>query len=164
MARSKSTQVTLGAVLLAVGGVLLAARFVVLEAAPLWMLGLGAALAVAAILRRHYATLVGGAVLLGLGAGFVLGDRGVAGLGMASWLLTGLAAGFLGLFAIARLLRLGRSAWPAVTAAVLLAVVAARHLREFVLLPPALVIAVRTWWPAGLVLVGLILLYRGFRR
>ena len=164
MARSKSSQVTLGALLLVVGGILLATRFVAIEAAPAWMLGIGCALTAIAIVRRHYGSLVGGMVLLGLGAGMVLGDRGVAGGRMGSWLLAGLAAGFLGLYLLALLLKISRHPWPLVVGIVLLAVVGARHLREFTLLPPAVVMAVRTWWPVALVVVGLVLLIRGLRK
>ena len=164
MARSKSTQVTLGALLLAVGGILLATRFVAVDAAPAWMLGIGCALTVIAVLRRHYGSLIGGTVLLGIGAGMILGDRGVAGWRMNSWLLTGLAAGFLGLYLIAAVLKINRHPWPVVVGAVLLAIVAARQLREFALMPPSVVMAVRTWWPVALVAIGLVLLVRGLRR
>jgi hypothetical protein len=164
MARSSSSQITVGALLLVAGGILLATRFVAIDAAPAWMLGIGCALALTAILRRHYPTLVGGMVLLGLGAGMVLGDRGVAGVRMGSWVVTGLAVGLIVLWAIALLLKLGRSPWPLITGAVLLAIVGMRYLRDFTLLPPAVVVAVRTWWPAALVVIGIILLFRGLRR
>jgi hypothetical protein len=164
MARSSSSQITIGALLLVAGGILLVTRFVAIDAAPAWMLGIGCALALTAILRRHYPSLVGGMVLLGIGAGMVLGDLGVAGVRMGSWVVAGLAAGLLGLYAIALLLKIGRHPWPAVAGVVLLAIVAARTLREFTLLPPSLVVAVRTWWPAALVIVGLTLLFRGLRR
>jgi hypothetical protein len=164
MARSTSSQITLGIVLLAVGGIMLVTRFVALDAAPAWMLGIGFALALIAIVRRHYGLLAGGMVLLGLGAGMVLGDSAVAGWRMSAWILVGLAAGFLGLWAIAALLKLRTHPWPLVVAGVLLAIVAARHLREFTLLPPSVVIAVRTWWPAALVIAGLLLVFRGFRK
>jgi hypothetical protein len=164
MARSNSSQITLGIVLLAVGGIMLVTRFVALEAAPTWMLGLGLALALIAILRRHYGSLVGGMVLLGLGAGMVLGDRAVAGWRMNTWILCGLAAGFVGVYLIALLLKLKSNPWPLIVAAVLLAIVGARHLREFTLLPPSVVMAMRTWWPAALVIAGLLLVFRGFRK
>jgi hypothetical protein len=164
MARSKSSQVTLGALLLAVGGILLATRFVAVDAAPAWMLGIGCALTVIAVMRRHYGALIGGMVLLGIGAGMILGDRGVAGWRMSSWLFTGLAGGFLGLYLVAALLKISRHPWPVVAGAVLLAIVAARQLRDFALLPPSVVIAVRTWWPAALVVIGLTLLVRGLRK
>ncbi len=164
MARSNPAQMTLGILLLAMGGVLLVTRFVALDAAPAWMLGLGFALALIAIVRRHYGSLVGGMVLLGLGAGMVLGDSAVAGWRMNTWILTGLAAGFLGIYLIALLLKLKSHPWPLVVAGVLAAIVAARFARDFALLPPAVVIAIRTWWPAALVVVGLLLLFRGLRR
>jgi hypothetical protein len=164
MARSSSSQITIGALLLVAGGILLATRFVAIDAAPAWMLGIGCALTLTAILRRHYPSLLGGMVLLGLGAGMVLGDLGVAGVRMGSWVVAGLAAGLVGVWVIALLLKIGRNPWPAVAGVVLLAIVAARYLREFTLLPPSLVIAVRTWWPVALVVVGLTLLFRGLRR
>jgi len=164
MARSKSSQVTLGAVLLVAGGILLATRFVAIEAAPAWMLGVGCALTAAAVVRRHLATLAGGMALLGLGAGMVLGDRGVGGVRAGSWLLAGLGAGLIGLYLLARLLRMSRNAWPLLAGVVLLAVVGARAVRDFALLPPAVVMAVRMWWPAALVVIGLLLVVRGLRR
>jgi hypothetical protein len=164
MARSTSSQITLGILLLAVGGIMLVTRFVALEAAPTWMLGLGLALALIAVVRRHYGSLVGGMVLLGLGAGMVLGDRAVAGWRMSAWILAGLAAGFLGIYVIALLLKLRSHPWPLIVAGVLIAIVAARYVREFTLLPPSVVMALRTWWPAALVVVGLLLLFRGLRR
>jgi hypothetical protein len=164
MARSSSSQITVGAVLLVAGGILLATRFVAIEAGPAWMLGIGCALALTAILRRHYPSLVGGMVLLGLGAGMVLGERGIGGIRTASWVVAGLAAGLVVLWAIATLLKISRSPWPLAAGAVLLAVLGLRYLREFTLLPPAAVVAVRTWWPAALVAAGLILLLRGLRR
>jgi hypothetical protein len=164
MARTSSFQITLGVVLLAVGGVLLLSRFVAVAAAPLWMLGLGLVLAVVAIVRRLYASLVGGMVLLGTGAGLVLGDHAVAGWRLSVWVLAGLAAGCFGIYVIALLLKMNRHPWPLVAAGVLLAVVAARFVREFNVLPPSVVIAVRTWWPAALVAVGALLLFRGARR
>jgi hypothetical protein len=164
MARSASSQITLGIALLAIGGTMLATRFIGLERAPAWMLGLGFALALIAVVRRHYGALVGGMVLLGLGAGMVLGDREVAGWRLNTWLLVALAAAFLGVYAIGALLKLRNHPWPLIVAGVLIAVVAARFAREFTLLPPAVVIAVRTWWPAILVVVGVLLLFRGSRR
>jgi hypothetical protein len=164
MARSKSSQVTLGVLLLVVGGILLATRFVAIEAAPAWMLGIGCALTAIAIVRRHHGALIGGMVLLGLGAGMVLGDRGVAGWRMGSWLLAGLAAAFIGFYLLALLLKVGRHPWPLVVGVALLAVVGARYLRDFTLLPPGVVMAVRAWWPGALVVVGLTLLIRGLRK
>jgi hypothetical protein len=163
MARKSSSQITLGILLLAVGGILLATRFVALDTAPVWMLGLGFALALIAIVRRHYPALVGGMVLLGLGAGMVLGDRAVNGWRMSTWILGALAVGFVLVYLIAMLLKLKSNPWPLVVAGVLLAIVAARFVREFTLLPPAVVIAVRTWWPVALVVVGFLMLLRGLR-
>jgi hypothetical protein len=164
MARSSSFSISLGVVLLAVGGILLIGRFVAVATAPAWMLGLGLALAVVAIVRRLYGVLVIGMVLLGTGAGMVLGDHAVAGWRMSAWVLAGSAAGLVGLWVIALLLRLNPHPWPLVAAGVLVAVLAARLVRELNVLPPSVVIAVRTWWPAALVLAGSLLLVRGLRR
>lgn len=164
MARSTSSQITFGILLLTVGGVLLATNLVAVSTAPAWMLGLGLAFALIAIFRRSLGALVAGGVLLGLGSGMVLGDRGVAGLREGSWIMLGLAAGFLAIYVVGLLLKVSRHPWPLVVSFVLVAIVAARVVRHFRLLPPEVVIAARTWWPAALVVVGLVLLVRGIRR
>ena len=80
MARTRKSNLAVGVILVVVGGVLLVTRFVPMDTAPAWLLGLGVGLALIAIVSVSYGALVAGMVLLGLGAGMVLGDRGVAGI------------------------------------------------------------------------------------
>jgi hypothetical protein len=154
MARTQKSNLAFGVILLVVGGVLLVTRFVPMETAPAWLLGLGVGLALIAIVNGSYGALVAGMVLLGLGAGMVLGDRGVAEIRAGTWILLGLGAGFLGIYVLALILKLRSHWWPLVPAFVLLAIGGARYVRHFTLLPPEVVMAVRVWWPAALVVVG----------
>jgi hypothetical protein len=164
MARSRRPSLVLGIGLLVVGGVLLATRLGTVETAPAWLLGVGAGLALIGILRRSYPALVGGMVLLGIGAGMLLGDRGVANLRAGTWLLLGLGGGFIGVYVLALVLQLRQHWWPLIPGAVLLAVAGARVARDFALLPPNVEIAVRTYWPAALIIVGIFVVVRALRR
>lgn len=163
MARSANSHVTMGVVLMAAGAVLLAARFMALQAAPAWLLGIGLGLALLAIVRRTFPTLVAGLVCLGIGAALVLGERGVAGLPMGTWLLLALGAAFAGMWVLALILQMRAHWWPALVGAILIALGLVRVVRRFALLPPEVVIAVRTWWPAALVLAGLWMVLRPSR-
>lgn len=164
MARRQSGQMTLGVILLAVGTVLLATRFVPLQSAPLWLLGLGLAFALLAVFQRRYPALVAGMVLLGVGAGMVLGDVELAGVAKGAWTMLALGAAFVLLYAVDRLVGLGSHVWPLVPGVVLLAVGAARSAIIFRLVPPAVEIAARTWWPLGLVALGVGLVVAALRR
>lgn len=163
MARARKSNLAFGVILVVVGGVLLVTRFVPMETAPAWLLGLGVGLALIAIVNASYAALVAGMVLLGLGAGMVLGDRGVAEIRAGTWLLLGLGAGFIGIYLLALILKLRSHWWPLVPGFILLALGGARYVRHFTLLPPEVVMAVRSWWPAALVLVGAWILVRALR-
>jgi hypothetical protein len=164
MARTNNRNLVLGVVLLAVGGILMATRLALLETTPAWLLGLGAALALIAIVTRGYGVLIGGMILLGLGAGMVLGDRGVGGLRAGTWTLIGLGAGFIGIYLMNLILQLKRHWWPLIPGLALLAVAGARYVRNFRLLPPEVLIALRTWWPAALVVVGLAMIIVAVRK
>lgn len=163
MARPANSRLTFGIVLIAAGAMLLATRFVALETTPAWLLGIGLGLALLAILRRTFSTLVAGMVCLGAGAGLVLGERGVAGLPVGTWLLFAMGAAFAGMWLLAVILQMRGHWWPLIVGAVLLALGAVRLVRHFALLPPEVVIAVRTWWPAALVLAGLWMVVRPSR-
>jgi len=163
MARTRKSNLVFGVILVVVGGVLLVTRLVPVETAPAWLLGLGVGLALIAIVNASYGALVAGMVLLGLGSGIVLGDRGAAGIRAGTWLLLGLGAGFIGIYVLALILKLRSHWWPLIPGFILLALGGARYLRHFALLPPEVVMAARTWWPAALVLVGSWLLIRALR-
>lgn len=163
MARAHKSNLAFGVMLLVVGGVLLATRFALIETAPAWLLGLGVGLALIAIVNGAYGALVAGMILLGLGAGMVLGDRGVADIASGTWIVLGLGAGFVGIYVLALILKLRSHWWPLVPGFILLAVGGARYVRHFTLLPPEVVMAVRSWWPAVLVVVGMWILIRTLR-
>jgi hypothetical protein len=163
MARARKSNLAFGVILVVVGGVLLVTRFVPMETAPAWLLGLGVGLALIAIVNASYGSLVAGMVLLGLGAGMVLGDRGVGDIRSGTWILLGLGAGFIGIYVLALILKLRSHWWPLVPGFILFAAGGARYVRNFTLLPPEVVIAARTWWPAALVVVGVWVLIRALR-
>ena len=164
MARTNNPNLTFGIVLLAIGGILMATRFALVETTPAWLLGLGAALSLIAIATRGYGVLIGGMILLGLGAGMLLGDRGVGGLRAGTWTLVGLGVGFIGIYVMSLILQLKRHWWPLIPGLALLAVAGARYVRHFQPLPPDVLIAVRTWWPVALVVVGLAMVVRALRK
>ncbi len=163
MARTRRSNLGFGVILVVVGAVLLVTRFALVQTAPAWLLGLGVGLALIAIVTPSYGALVGGMILLGLGAGMLLGDRGVGGLSNASWTLLGLGAGFIGIWVLALLLKLRSHWWPLVPGLALIAVGGARLYKQFVLIPPPVMIALRTWWPALLVVAGVWMLVRALR-
>ena len=164
MARTRTSNLAAGVILVVVGGVLLVTRFALMATAPAWLLGLGVGLALIAIVSSSYRALVGGMVLLGLGAGMVLGDRGVAGLASGAWILLGLGAGFVGVWLLALVLGLNRHWWPLVPGTILLALGGARFLRRVAVIPPEVMVVVRTWWPAALVVTGVWVLVRALRK
>lgn len=163
MARTRSRQLTFGVVLLAVGIILLVTRFVPLQSAPTWLLGLGLAFSLVAILQRSSAPLVAGMILLGLGAGFVLGDHELAGLHKGTWTLVGLGGGFIGIYVLGLVLGLRAHWWPLVVGLVLVGIGVGRELHYKLVIPPAVEIAVRTWWPAALVVAGIFVVVRALR-
>lgn len=163
MARARKSNLGFGVILVVVGAVLLATRFALIQTAPAWLLGLGVGLALIAIVTPSYGALVGGMVLLGLGSGMLLGDRGVGELSSGTWILLGLGTGFVMIWLLALLLKLKSHWWPLVPGAVLLAVGGARFYRHFVIVPPEVMVAVRTWWPAFLVVAGAWMLIRALR-
>jgi LiaI-LiaF-like transmembrane region len=163
MARTHRSNLAFGVMLLVVGGVLLVTRFLPIETAPAWLLGLGVGLALIAIVNASYGALVAGMVLLGLGAGMMLGDRGVADIPSWTWTVLGLGAGFIGIYVLALILKLRNHWWPLVPGLVLIAVGGVRYVRHFTLLPPDVVMALRTWWPAALVVVGVWVVIRALR-
>ncbi len=163
MVRKAQPQITGGVLLVTVGAVLLATRFVSLDAAPLWLFGLGLAFALLAVVRRAYGLLVAGLVLLGVGSGMVLGDAGVAGLPKNAWMAFALGTGFVLIYLVDVLLGLRRHWWPLVPGAVLLAIGFARAVEIVQLIPPVVEIAVRQWWPAALIVIGLVLILRRSR-
>lgn len=163
MARSRSSQLSLGVVLAAVGAVLLATRFAPIETAPAWLLGLGLAFSLLAVFQRSFGWLLAGMVLLGLGAGMVLGDRVALGLPMRAWRLVALGAAFVLVWALAAILQLKAHWWPLAAGVVLLGLGAAPFLRHLFFVPPRVEIAIRTWWPAALVLAGAAFIVKALR-
>ncbi len=160
----RQPQVALGVAVLALGVVLLATRFVPIASAPAWLLGLGLGLTLLGLVQRSAAALIGGLAALGLGAGLVLGDVAVGALPKNAWTLLGLGAGFLAAIPLARMLGLRVHWWPAAVGALLAGAGVLRAVRDVELITPRAEIALRTWWPVALVLVGVWLVLRAARR
>jgi len=163
VARSRSSQLTLGVVLLVCGAAVVAARLMPAESAPAALLGVGLVLGLVAVVRRIYWALVAGCVLIGIGSGALLGHRAVGGLAKGSWLLLCLGGAFVAVYLIGLLLRFKGNWWPLVPGVALLAVGAGRVSRQFPIVPPSVEPMIRTWWPVALMVVGLWLVIRGAR-
>jgi hypothetical protein len=163
MPLKKQPQVAIGVAVLALGVVLLATRFVSIGSAPAWLLGLGLGLTLLGLVQRSVAALVGGLAALGLGAGLVLGDVAAGALPKNAWTLLGLGLGLVAALPLGRLMALKVPWWSTALGAVLVAVAVLRAVRDFELITPRAEIALRTWWPAALVLAGAWLVIRAAR-
>lgn len=140
-----------GAVLIAVGVVLLIAL----------QSGVGGEIVVAAIgvgflvgyaLRRHYAFLVPGGILTGLGIGIVFETR----YGGGAAVLLGLGAGFLSIYVIDAPARQRMGGWwPLIPGGILTVIGLALAAGQSGLLQ-----AVGRWWPAILIIIGVYVLLR----
>lgn len=162
MAKKGSNRLLLGLVLATVGTALLLARMHVVSQGPAVLLAIGGALALYGVFARAFGPLVPGCILLGLGAGMLLGDRGVAELGVTRWHLLGLGGGFIMIFLLALVLGLGLRWWAVVVGGALSLVAVFPHIKE--LIDPSLVVAFRTYWPLLLILAGMYLVVRDITR
>jgi hypothetical protein len=163
MPLKRQPQVAIGVAVLALGVVLLTTRFVPIRSAPAWLLGLGLGVTLLGLVQRSAAALVGGLAALGLGAGLVLGDAAAGALPKNSWTLLGLGVGLLAALPLGRMLTLRVPWWSTAAGAALAVVALLRAVRDFELLSPRAEVALRTWWPVALVLVGGWLVVRAAR-
>lgn len=162
MAKKGSSRLFLGLVLAAIGAALLLARMHVVSQGPAVLLAIGGALALYGVFARTFGPLVPGCILLGLGSGMLLGDRGVEGFGVVRWQLLGLGGGFILLFLLALVLGLGLRWWPLVVGGVLAGVAILPQIKG--LFDPQVVVAFRTYWPVLLIAAGLYLVVRDITR
>lgn len=160
MASRNSAGLIFGALLVAVGGVLMATRYFSFRHSVLWTLGLGLAFAVIAIVGRSYAALVAGMVLLGVGAGLLLEGRGQFGLPADGWRPVCLGLAFIGIYVLSLLLKLKSHWWPLVPGVVLITYGGVGWLGR---LPLHLTEFVMTWWPVALILIGAALIIKAAR-
>ena len=163
MARSRSSALFLALVLMAVGGVLLAARWVQIDLAPALLLGLGLAFAILAIFQRSAGGLIAGLLLLGTGTGIAFGRTARLWIPATNWLFLSLGLAFVAMYLLGLLLRTGKHWWPLVPGMTLLLLGGAQYAIRVDLVPHGVQTLLRTWWPAGLVLAGAILLLRALR-
>jgi CHASE2 domain-containing sensor protein len=103
-------------------------------------------------------------LLLGLGAGMALGRSRALDIPASNWVLLCLAASFLAIFLLGLLLGTSKHWWPLVPGLVLLVAGGAQYASRLDFFPSAVETAVRTWWPAALVLAGAFLLYKALRK
>ncbi len=154
-----------GLALVVGGGVLLLPRVVPIDRAPLWLLGCGVLAALYGIFVRSGGWIEAGMVTLGLGAGMALGDVTAAGIAKGEWLPLALGVALLGAWGLVRLTGSSRRWWTLVPAVMLLALAAVRIAGKVPWrVPPPVEEAIRTWWPAGLVVAGVFLVATALRR
>jgi hypothetical protein len=154
--------VTVGIVLVLVGLYLFLQNMVSWRGPGPVLLLVGAALFAASALRRFRGPLLPGAVLLGLGAAFLLRAKLEPWLPHWGTILLGLAAGFFLVAAVDRSVGRSRRPSPVITGVVLAAVVACAviaRLVDFHALEP-----LARLWPWFLVAAGIALIVRGVRR
>ncbi|MCS7182171.1 MAG: hypothetical protein NZ869_03590 [Thermoanaerobaculum sp.] len=162
MAKRGGHRLFLGLLLLGIGMALLLARMHLVGTGPAFLLALGAAFSLYGVATGSFPSLVPGCVLLGLGSGMLLGDLGVEPLGVWQWNLVGLGGGLVLLFLLALVLGLGVQWWALVVALVLGGVAFLPRVRE--LFHPPVVVAMRTYWPVVLMVLGLYLVARDLKR
>lgn len=142
-----------GLVLIIAGGILLLTRQQLLSG-DLTVLIIGTLLLTVYAFTGHYGLLVAGGIMIGLGAGVALRERGP--LGAASGML-GLGAGFLLIYIVDRargIQRPGRS-WPVIPGGILVLIGLIQAARA-----SGAMWALGTWWPVLLILLGIWLLLR----
>jgi hypothetical protein len=154
--------VTVGIVLVLVGLYLLLQNVISWRGPGPALLLIGAALFAASALRRFRGPLLPGAILLGLGAAFLLQTPLEPWLPHWGTILLGLAAGFFLVAALDRSVGRSRRPRPALTGVILLAVVLSAAVAR-VIGPGALEPLARLW-PWFLVAAGIVLIVRAARQ
>lgn len=146
-------RITIGAILIVVGLMLLASQFVEGFADRAWPVVIGGAFVVGYFYRKAYGLLIPGCILLGIGAGNFaedslreFGDVGAIGLGL----------GFIVIYVIAALYEGRTHWWPLIPGGILVI----QGLREG---SGAVRDLIEVGWPVVLILLGLILLAGAFR-
>ena len=121
------------------------------------------AFAILAIFQRSAGGLIAGLLLLGTGTGIALGRTARLGIPATNWLFLSLGLAFVAMYLLGLLLRTGKHWWPLVPGMTLLLLGGAQYASRVDLVPQGVQTLLRTWWPAGLVLAGAILLLRALR-
>ena len=152
----------LGIILVLVGAYLLLQNVISWHGPGPVLLLLGAALFTASALRQFRGPLLPGAVLLGLGAAFLLERPLEPWLPHWSTLLLGIAAALLLVAALDTSVRRTRRPAPAIVGVILVAVVAASAVSRA--LDPRALEPLARLWPWLLVAAGAVLIVRAVRR
>jgi hypothetical protein len=164
MARSNSGNYVFGSILIAVGSALLVRRYLPFGLEQALLLALGTAFCILGIVRRGYGSLIAGMMLLGVSAGLILGERHALGLDKVHWLMLCLGAGFVAIYLLGLILGLGKRWWPLVPAVLLLGIGGGDRVWRLQFLPESIVHVVEAWWPVVLVIFGVGLLVRAFKK
>jgi FtsH-binding integral membrane protein len=154
---------TLGIVLLALGGwFLLRQRMDLSGPGPILLL-IGAILFAISATRGFRSPLLGGCVLLGLGSGFLLRESSVTWLTDSGAILFGLGCGFLLMAAIGATLRRRRGYTPLLAGVVLVAIALSSTLSRY-LDRAGLRDLLDNTWPWLLIAAGIVLVVTSLKR
>lgn len=143
-----------GAILILLGLVLFAQRFIGGFGANITLLLIGGAFVAGYLYRRAYGLLIPGCILLGLGLASV-GERSLLAFGDLSSI--GLGVGFLAIYVIARVVEGRTHWWPLIPGGILLVTGLASGNQAMQRL-------LEVGWPVILILLGLLVLAGGWRR
>ena len=153
MANTGQGRVAVGAVLIVIGLMLLASRFVEGFADRAWPVVIGGAFVAGYFYRKAYGLLIPGCILLGIGLGN-LASGSIRNFGDFDSIALGL--GFIAIFVIAALYEGRTHWWPLIPGGILVI----QGLQEG---NQAVRDLVAVGWPVVLILIGLILLAGAFR-
>jgi hypothetical protein len=153
MANTGQGRVSVGAVLIVIGLMLLASQFIKGFADRAWPVVIGGAFVAGYFYRKAYGLLIPGCILLGIGAGN-LATGSIRNFGDFDSIALGL--GFIAIFVIAALYEGRTHWWPLIPGGILVIQglqAGSQAVRDLV----------AVGWPVILILVGLILLAGAFR-
>jgi len=160
--KPRKSGVVTGTLLILLGILLLIAQFVKFEG-WIFLTGLGIVFLAAGWLLKNYGFLIPGGILTGLGIGIGVGESGYIpeGPGQAGAIVLGIGFGFVLVWAIGWFVTEERNAWPLIPGGILgvvggLLLAGSAGLEVLELLG--------NFWPAILIVIGLVVLVSAFRR
>ena len=150
MNSARRNQMLPGLILIALGVLFLLSRNLNLGGS-IWLIGVGAIFLLAYFTSRSYGWLIPGCILVGLGVGDALGMSDL-----------GLGLGFIAIFAVDTLVR-GRAShwWPLIPGVIIAGNAFVDTNRAFF---RPIQTAISDWWPLLLVVLGVLILFRGTGR
>jgi hypothetical protein len=126
------------------------------DAGAVIVLIVGVTLLTVFLYTHHYAALVPGGIMTGLGAGILVSNQAaIADTDTGGWIVAGLGLGFVSIWAIGGLTRIAEHhPWPLVPGLILTTIGVA-------LLVGGMAIDLLRFWPVLLIALGLLVLWRG---